>query len=39
LTQWQANVKQLPIAVTDYATHDIDSAENYLKSLKKTIGD
>jgi hypothetical protein len=39
LTQWQANVKQLPIAVTEYATHDIDSAENYLKSLKKTIGD
>lgn len=38
LTQWKNNVKQLPIEITQYATHDIDSAENYLKSLKKTIG-
>jgi hypothetical protein len=37
LSQWQTNVTQLPIKLTDYATHDIDSAENYLKSLKKTI--
>jgi hypothetical protein len=37
LTSWQTNVAQLPIALTDYATHDIDSAENYLKKLKKQI--
>ena len=37
LTRWQTNIAQLPIALTDYATHDIDSAENYLKSLKKQI--
>ncbi|HZC05139.1 MAG TPA: hypothetical protein VE338_05825 [Ktedonobacterales bacterium] len=37
LTQWQQGVKQLPISLTDYATHDIDSAENYLKALNKQI--
>lgn len=37
LTSWQTNVAQLPIALTDYSTHDIDSAENYLKQLKKQI--
>lgn len=37
LTQWKTGVTQLPIQLTDYATHDIDSAENYLKSLKKQI--
>ncbi len=37
LTQWKSGVAQLPIALTDYATHDIDSAENYLKALKKHI--
>jgi len=30
-------VQQLPISLTHYATADIDSAENYLKSLKKQI--
>jgi MFS family permease len=37
LTQWQQGVEQLPIAITKYATADIDSAENYLKALKKHI--
>lgn len=37
LTQWQQGVQQLPIALTQYATADIDSAENYLKALKKQI--
>ena len=37
LTEWQTNVKQLPIEITQYATADIDSAENYLKALKKHI--
>ncbi|HEU0025504.1 MAG TPA: hypothetical protein VFQ25_00170 [Ktedonobacterales bacterium] len=37
LTNWQTNVKQLPIEITQYATADIDSAENYLKALKKHI--
>jgi stage V sporulation protein SpoVS len=37
LTQWQQGVQQLPIALTQYATTDIDSAENYLKSLQKQI--
>ncbi len=37
LTQWQQGVQQLPISLTDYATHDIDSAENYLKALNKQI--
>jgi hypothetical protein len=37
LTQWQTGVKQLPIDLTKYATQDIDSAENYLKALKKRI--
>lgn len=37
LTQWKTGVTQLPIQLTDYATHDIDSAENYLKSLKKQL--
>lgn len=37
LTQWQHGVQQLPIALTQYATADIDSAENYLKALKKHI--
>lgn len=37
LTQWQQGVTQLPIALTSYATADIDSAENYLKALKKQI--
>ncbi len=37
LTQWQQGVQQLPIALTQYATADIDSAENYLKGLKKQI--
>ncbi len=37
LTQWQQGVEQLPIALTKYATADIDSAENYLKALKKQI--
>ncbi len=37
LTQWQTGVTQLPIGLTDYATHDIDSAENYLKALKKQL--
>jgi hypothetical protein len=37
LTQWKTGVAQLPIQLTDYATHDIDSAENYLKALKKHI--
>lgn len=37
LTQWQTNVRNLPIALTEYATADIDSAENYLKALKKQI--
>ncbi len=36
-TQWQQGVQQLPISLTHYATADIDSAENYLKSLKKQI--
>jgi hypothetical protein len=37
LSQWQQGVQQLPIALTQYATADIDSAENYLKALKKQI--
>lgn len=37
LTQWQQGVESLPIALTSYATADIDSAENYLKALKKQI--
>jgi hypothetical protein len=37
LTQWQQGVQKLPIELTKYATADIDSAENYLKSLKKQI--
>ncbi len=37
LNQWKTGITQLPIQLTDYATHDIDSAENYLKSLKKHI--
>ena len=37
LSNWQAGVKQLPIEITQYATADIDSAENYLKALKKQI--
>lgn len=37
LTQWKTGVTQLPIQLTDYATHDIDSAENYLKALQKKI--
>ena len=37
LTQWQQGVTQLPISLTSYATADIDSAENYLKALKKQI--
>lgn len=36
-TQWQQGVKQLPVSLTHYATSDIDSAENYLNSLKKQI--
>jgi hypothetical protein len=35
--EWQQGVEQLPVALTHYATADIDSAENYLKSLKKHI--
>lgn len=35
--QWQTGVTQLPIDLTKYATADIDSAENYLKALKKHI--
>lgn len=34
---WQQGVEQLPIALTQYATADIDSAENYLKALKKQL--
>ncbi len=37
LTQWQQGVEQLPIALTAYSTADIDSAENYLKALKKQL--
>ena len=37
LSEWQQGVEQLPVALTQYATADIDSAENYLKSLKKQI--
>ena len=37
LSEWQQGVEQLPVALTHYATADIDSAENYLKSLKKQI--
>lgn len=37
LSSWQTNINQLPITLTDYATHDIDSSETYLKNLKKTI--
>lgn len=37
LSQWRQGVQQLPISLTDYATHDIDSAENYLKALNKQI--
>ncbi len=37
LTQWQQGVQQLPVSLTSYATADIDSAENYLKSLKKQV--
>lgn len=36
-TQWQTGVEQLPIELTKYATADIDSAENYLKALKKHL--
>lgn len=36
-SEWQKGVEQLPVALTHYATADIDSAENYLKSLKKQI--
>lgn len=37
LTQWQQGVESLPIALTKYATADIDSAENYLNALKKQV--
>lgn len=37
LSSWQTNITQLPIKLTDYTTHDIDSAENYLKSIKSKI--
>ncbi|HEX9036541.1 MAG TPA: hypothetical protein VF808_06070 [Ktedonobacterales bacterium] len=37
LTSWKNNITQLPIQITDYTTHDIDSAENYLKALKRHI--
>lgn len=37
LMQWQQGVQQLPIALTQYTTADIDSAENYLKALKKHL--
>lgn len=36
-SEWQQGVEQLPVSLTHYATADIDSAENYLKSLKKQI--
>lgn len=39
LTQWQQNVRQLPISLTQYATTDIDSAESYLMTLKRQIQD
>lgn len=37
LSDWQHGVSQLPIDLTKYATADIDSAENYLRALKKHI--
>lgn len=37
LSDWQHGVTQLPIDLTKYATADIDSAENYLRALKKHI--
>jgi hypothetical protein len=37
LAQWEKGVTQLPIDLTKYATADIDSAENYLKALKKHL--
>lgn len=37
LSDWQHGVAQLPIDLTKYATADIDSAENYLRALKKHI--
>lgn len=37
LSQWQSGVVSLPIELTKYATADIDSAENYLRALKKHI--
>ena len=36
-SEWQQGVESLPVALTHYATADIDSAENYLNSLKKQI--
>lgn len=37
LTTWKNNLNSLPIALNQYATADIDSAETYLKSLKAMI--
>ena len=39
VTSWQSNVAGLPIALDQFLTADIQSAETYLKALKKVIAE
>src|SRR5215469_10001740 len=36
VSEWHAHISSLPIALTSYATANIDNAETYLKALKKS---
>ena len=36
VSEWHAHISSLPIALTSYATANIENAETYLKALKKS---
>jgi hypothetical protein len=36
VSEWHTHISSLPIALTSYATANIDNAETYLKALKKS---
>jgi hypothetical protein len=36
MSDWHQNISSLPIALTSYASANIDNAEKYLKALKKS---